>query len=89
MIVLVLIVALVLWSRTQRALYSISVPPSYINQQFGYLFENGQSSDVSFEVNGEGFAAHKLALELNIWLFFYHVMFRGWLILYVFVISHE
>ncbi|XP_057424223.1 BTB/POZ and MATH domain-containing protein 2-like [Lotus japonicus] len=43
-------------------LFSISVPPSDINRQFGNLLESGKGSDVSFEVNGEAFAAHKLVL---------------------------
>lgn len=41
---------------------SIAVPPSNIGQQFGQLLENGKQTDVSFEVEGEVFAAHKLVL---------------------------
>lgn len=42
--------------------YSIAIPPSNIGQQFGQLLERGKGIDVSFEVNGEVFAAHKLVL---------------------------
>ncbi|KAJ0808351.1 putative chromatin remodeling & transcription regulator BTB-POZ-MATH family [Helianthus annuus] len=42
--------------------YSIHVPPSDIGQHFGQLLEHGKWTDVSFEVNGETFAAHKLVL---------------------------
>lgn len=42
--------------------YSIAIPPSNISQQFGKLLESGKGSDVSFEVDGETFAAHKLIL---------------------------
>ncbi|XP_061349154.1 BTB/POZ and MATH domain-containing protein 2-like isoform X1 [Gastrolobium bilobum] len=43
-------------------IYSIAILPSNIGQQFGKLLESGKGSDVSFEVNGEIFAAHKLVL---------------------------
>ncbi|KAF1878602.1 hypothetical protein Lal_00047272 [Lupinus albus] len=43
-------------------IYSIAVPPSNMGQHFGQLMETGKGSDVSFEVNGEIFAAHKLVL---------------------------
>ncbi|KAJ1405108.1 TRAF-like [Sesbania bispinosa] len=43
-------------------IYSIPIPPSNIGQQFGMLLESGKGSDVSFEVDGEIFAAHKLVL---------------------------
>ncbi|XP_052170126.1 BTB/POZ and MATH domain-containing protein 2-like [Diospyros lotus] len=42
--------------------YSIPVPPSDIGQHFGRLLECSTGTDVSFEVNGETFAAHKLVL---------------------------
>ena len=42
--------------------YSIRVPPSDIGLQFGQLLECGKGTDVSFDVNGETFAAHKLVL---------------------------
>lgn len=42
--------------------YSISVPPSDIGSHFGRLLEDGKGIDVSFEVNGENFSAHKLVL---------------------------
>ncbi|XLT29183.1 hypothetical protein S245_060519, partial [Arachis hypogaea] len=43
-------------------IYSIGIPPSNIGEQFGQLLKSGRGTDVSFEVNGEIFAAHKLAL---------------------------
>ncbi|KAK4281127.1 hypothetical protein QN277_012657 [Acacia crassicarpa] len=50
-------------SRTEGPkIYSIPIPPSNIGQQFGQLLGHGKRSDVSFEVNGEVFAAHKLVL---------------------------
>ncbi|GKU86654.1 hypothetical protein SLEP1_g1151 [Rubroshorea leprosula] len=42
--------------------YSIEVPPSNLGQQFGQLLASGKRSDVSFEVDGEIFPAHKLIL---------------------------
>jgi len=50
-------------SRTEGPkIYSIAIPPSDIGHQFGQLLENGKGSDVSFEVDGEVFTAHKLVL---------------------------
>ena len=50
-------------SRTEGPkIYSIAIPPSNIGHQFGQLLENGKGSDVSFEVDGEVFTAHKLVL---------------------------
>ncbi|CAJ2633181.1 unnamed protein product [Trifolium pratense] len=43
-------------------IYSIAIPPSNIGHQFGQLLESGKGSDVSFEVDGEVFTAHKLVL---------------------------
>ncbi|KAI4365663.1 hypothetical protein MLD38_021628 [Melastoma candidum] len=43
-------------------IFSIPVPPSNIGKDFGMLLESGKSSDVSFEVDGEVFTAHKLVL---------------------------
>ena len=43
-------------------IYSIPVPPSDINKDFGKILESGKGSDVSFEVDSEVFAAHKLVL---------------------------
>ncbi|WVY97078.1 hypothetical protein V8G54_029229 [Vigna mungo] len=43
-------------------IYKIPIMPSNIGQQLGKLLESGKGSDVSFEVNGEVFAAHKLIL---------------------------
>ena len=42
--------------------YTIHVPPSNIAQHFGQLLESGEGTDVSFEVDGEIFSAHKLVL---------------------------
>ncbi|WOL00619.1 BTB/POZ and MATH domain-containing protein 1-like [Canna indica] len=42
--------------------YTITVPPSNIAQHFGQLLECGKGFDVSFEVDGEIFNAHKLVL---------------------------
>ncbi|KAK9672069.1 hypothetical protein RND81_12G074300 [Saponaria officinalis] len=43
-------------------LYSIPVPPSDMGKQFGQLLESKMGTDVTFEVDGEIFAAHKLVL---------------------------
>ena len=43
-------------------IYSIAVPPSDMSKSFGQLLESGKGSDVSFEVDGEVFHAHKLVL---------------------------
>ncbi|KAI5680331.1 hypothetical protein M9H77_01558 [Catharanthus roseus] len=43
-------------------IYSIPVPPSDIGLHFGQLLESGKGTDVTFEVNGESFTAHKLVL---------------------------
>ncbi|XP_057965913.1 BTB/POZ and MATH domain-containing protein 2-like [Malania oleifera] len=43
-------------------IYSITVPPSNIGEQFGKLLECGRGTDVNFEVDGERFSAHKLVL---------------------------
>ncbi|KAK8285435.1 hypothetical protein V6Z12_D08G224400 [Gossypium hirsutum] len=42
--------------------YSIAVPPSRIGHHFGQLLKTGKGTDVSFEVDGEVFYAHKLVL---------------------------
>ncbi|KAL4383872.1 hypothetical protein GQ457_15G024890 [Hibiscus cannabinus] len=53
----------VVQSRTEGPkIYSIAVPPSNINQHFGKLLESEKGTDVSFEVDGEIFPAHKLVL---------------------------
>lgn len=43
-------------------LHSISVPESDIGSHFGTLLENMEGSDVTFDVAGEKFPAHKLVL---------------------------
>lgn len=42
--------------------YNIPVPVSGLGQQFGKLLESGKGADVTFEVDGETFPAHKLVL---------------------------
>ncbi|KAL8128772.1 hypothetical protein V2J09_017927 [Rumex salicifolius] len=42
--------------------YNIPVPPSDMGLQFGKVFEGDKGCDVSFEVDEEVFAAHKLVL---------------------------
>ncbi|TYI70496.1 hypothetical protein E1A91_D08G225400v1 [Gossypium mustelinum] len=42
--------------------YSIAVPLSRIGHHFGQLLKTGKGTDVSFEVDGEVFYAHKLVL---------------------------
>ncbi|RWW31622.1 hypothetical protein BHE74_00022227, partial [Ensete ventricosum] len=41
---------------------TIAVPPSNIAQHFGQLLESEKGTDISFEVDGEVFNAHKLVL---------------------------
>ncbi|CAL9192812.1 BTB/POZ and MATH domain-containing protein 1-like [Musa acuminata AAA Group] len=43
-------------------IYTIAVPSSNITQNFGQLLDSGKGTDVSFEVDGEIFNAHKLVL---------------------------
>lgn len=43
-------------------LHSIQVPDSDIGSHFGTLLENMEGSDVTFDVAGERFHAHKLVL---------------------------
>jgi hypothetical protein len=43
-------------------LHSIHVPESDIGEHFGMLLENEECSDVTFNVSGEKFHAHKLVL---------------------------
>lgn len=43
-------------------LHSIRVPDSDFGAQFGLLLENMEGSDISFDVAGEKFRAHKLVL---------------------------
>lgn len=43
-------------------LHSIHVPESDIGSHFGALLENMEGSDVTFDVGGEKFHAHKLVL---------------------------
>lgn len=43
-------------------LHSIHVPESDIGAHFGMLLENKECSDVTFNVSGEKFHAHKLVL---------------------------
>ncbi|KAK6120121.1 hypothetical protein DH2020_046157 [Rehmannia glutinosa] len=43
-------------------IYSIPLPPSDMGQHFGKLLESGKGTDVTFEVDGETFSAHKVVL---------------------------
>ncbi|KAK4779808.1 hypothetical protein SAY87_015914 [Trapa incisa] len=43
-------------------IYSIAVPSSNLGQHLGELLKSGMGADVTFEVNGELFSAHKLVL---------------------------
>lgn len=43
-------------------LHSIQVPESDIGAHFGMLLDNAESSDITFDVAGEKFPAHKLVL---------------------------
>lgn len=43
-------------------LHSIKVPESDMGSQFGMLLENKEGSDITFDVSGEKFYAHKLVL---------------------------
>ncbi|XP_019056716.1 PREDICTED: BTB/POZ and MATH domain-containing protein 2 isoform X3 [Tarenaya hassleriana] len=48
-------------SRTEGPMsYTIRVPPSDLGQHLGKLLESGMGADVTFEVGGETFSAHKL-----------------------------
>ncbi|KAJ3698077.1 hypothetical protein LUZ61_001782 [Rhynchospora tenuis] len=50
-------------SRTEGPrVYTIPVPPSNMAEQIGWLLESGKGTDVTFEVDGEMFPAHKLVL---------------------------
>ncbi|KAJ0261188.1 BTB/POZ domain-containing protein [Hirschfeldia incana] len=42
--------------------YNISVPVSDLGQQLGKLLESGKGCDVTFDVDGETFSAHKVVL---------------------------
>eukprot|EP00252_Welwitschia_mirabilis_P006948 TRINITY_DN17911_c0_g1_i2.p1 TRINITY_DN17911_c0_g1~~TRINITY_DN17911_c0_g1_i2.p1 ORF type:complete len:428 (+),score=37.00 TRINITY_DN17911_c0_g1_i2:342-1625(+) len=53
----------VVGSRTEGPkIFSIPVPESAIGQDFGYLLDTRMGADVTFEVDGEIFSAHKLVL---------------------------
>eukprot|EP01018_Ginkgo_biloba_P010936 Gb_03319 [translate_table: standard] len=50
-------------SRTEGPkIYTIPVPESTLGQNFGEFLDSGKGADVSFEVDGEIFRAHKLVL---------------------------
>ncbi|KAH7429968.1 hypothetical protein KP509_09G076000 [Ceratopteris richardii] len=55
-------VGVVVSSTQGQKLYSIPVPEPNIGLHFAELLENGLRSDITFEVDGESFAAHKLVL---------------------------
>ncbi|KAK1437265.1 hypothetical protein QVD17_03054 [Tagetes erecta] len=48
--------------KSRTLINSVVVPPKDIGQHFGKLLECGKGSDVSFDVKGETFLAHKLVL---------------------------
>ncbi|KAL5196668.1 hypothetical protein ABZP36_000180 [Zizania latifolia] len=43
-------------------IYTIPVPPSNMSQHIGQLLTNGKKTDITFEVDGELFPAHKVVL---------------------------
>ena len=43
-------------------LYSIPVPESNIGEQFGAILDEGENTDIIFNVGRESFPAHKLVL---------------------------
>lgn len=55
-------VGVVVSSTQGPKLYSIPVPESNIGLHFGELLDSGVNSDITFEVDGEKFPAHKLVL---------------------------
>ncbi|CAL5004286.1 unnamed protein product [Urochloa decumbens] len=48
-----------------KSTYEIEVPPPEMAQQFGMLLEDMTSSDVTFEVGGKSFHAHRLVLATH------------------------
>eukprot|EP00249_Psilotum_nudum_P017130 c26177_g2_i1 orf=241-1515(+) len=55
-------VGVVVSSTQGPKLYSIPVPESNFGQHFGVLLESGEGADITFEVDGDTFSAHKLVL---------------------------
>ncbi|KAL3678833.1 hypothetical protein R1sor_021789 [Riccia sorocarpa] len=55
-------VGVVVSSTQGPKLYSIPVPEPDLGQHFGALLDSGEGADVTFEVDGEIFQAHKLVL---------------------------
>lgn len=50
-------------SRTEGPrVYSIRVPSSNMAEHIGWLLDSGKGTDITFEVDGETFPAHKLVL---------------------------
>ncbi|KAK4786350.1 hypothetical protein SAY86_003039 [Trapa natans] len=50
-------------SHTERPkIYGIALPPSTLGLDLGKMLESGKGVDVTFEVNGENFYAHRLIL---------------------------
>lgn len=43
-------------------IYTIPVPPSNMSQHIGQLLTDGKRTDITFEVDGEVFPAHKVVL---------------------------
>jgi hypothetical protein len=48
--------------RTEGASQFVMVPPSDMNQHIGHLLSSGVEADVTFQVDDETFAAHRLVL---------------------------
>jgi len=55
-------VGVVVSSTQGPRLYSIPVPDPDLGQHFGSLLDSGEGCDVTFDVDGELFHAHKLVL---------------------------
>ena len=45
--------------------FDIQVPPSDLSDNLGELLETGEETDVTFEVRGEAFSAHKIVLAMR------------------------
>ena len=55
-------VGVVVSSTQGPKIFSIAVPESTLGLHFGGLLDSGLNSDITFEVDGELFPAHKLVL---------------------------
>ncbi|KAL6659231.1 hypothetical protein ACP70R_003271 [Stipagrostis hirtigluma subsp. patula] len=50
---------------TSETMFDIQVPPSNLSDDLGKLLETGKMADVTFEVQGEVFHAHKFVLAMR------------------------